>query len=84
MSDQPKAADYRHTVFLPDTGFPMKAGLAATEPRLRWFRRRLPLNLGGIDFSPLVVIAIIVVLNSLLRRLMLYAMLLKQPGLLPF
>lgn len=57
---------------------------AATEPSLRWFRRRLPLNFGGIDFSPLVVIAVIVVLNSLLRRLMLYAMLLKQPGLLPF
>ena len=38
MSDQPRAADYRHTVFLPETGFPMKAGLAATEPRLlgRW------------------------------------------------
>jgi isoleucyl-tRNA synthetase len=38
MSEEPKAADYRHTVFLPQTGFPMKAGLAATEPRLleRW------------------------------------------------
>ncbi|MGQ5701510.1 isoleucine--tRNA ligase [Sandaracinobacteroides sp. A072] len=38
MSETQKAADYRHTVFLPETGFPMKAGLAATEPRLlaRW------------------------------------------------
>ncbi|TPE59106.1 isoleucine--tRNA ligase [Sandaracinobacter neustonicus] len=38
MTEQMKAADYRHTVFLPETGFPMKAGLAATEPRLlaRW------------------------------------------------
>ena len=38
MTDDAKAADYRQTVFLPDTGFPMKAGLSATEPRLlaRW------------------------------------------------
>ncbi len=38
MTEQTKAADYRHTVFLPETGFPMKAGLAETEPRLlaRW------------------------------------------------
>jgi isoleucyl-tRNA synthetase len=38
MTEQTKAADYRHTVFLPETGFPMKAGLSETEPRLlaRW------------------------------------------------
>ncbi|MFN3370100.1 MAG: isoleucine--tRNA ligase [Sphingomonadaceae bacterium] len=38
MSETTPAADYRHTVFLPETGFPMKAGLAQTEPRLlaRW------------------------------------------------
>ncbi len=38
MTETSSAADYRHTVFLPTTGFPMKAGLAATEPRLlaRW------------------------------------------------
>ena len=38
MTETVSAADYRHTVFLPTTGFPMKAGLAATEPRLlaRW------------------------------------------------
>jgi len=38
MTQTATAADYRHTVFLPTTGFPMKAGLAATEPRLlaRW------------------------------------------------
>ncbi|WP_199553655.1 isoleucine--tRNA ligase [Sandaracinobacteroides hominis] len=38
MTDASPAADYRHTVFLPETGFPMKAGLAVTEPRLleRW------------------------------------------------
>jgi isoleucyl-tRNA synthetase len=34
MSETSTAADYRHTVFLPETAFPMKAGLAATEPRL--------------------------------------------------
>ncbi len=38
MSQAPQAADYRHTVFLPKTDFPMKAGLSETEPRLlaRW------------------------------------------------
>ncbi len=36
MADEPKAApagrDYRETLFLPDTPFPMKAGLAQREP----------------------------------------------------
>jgi isoleucyl-tRNA synthetase len=38
MTNETRAADYRHTVFLPETGFPMKAGLSETEPRLlaRW------------------------------------------------
>ncbi|MFN7397744.1 MAG: isoleucine--tRNA ligase [Sandaracinobacter sp.] len=38
MTSETRAADYRHTVFLPETDFPMKAGLAETEPRLlaRW------------------------------------------------
>ncbi|MFA7439838.1 MAG: isoleucine--tRNA ligase [Sphingomonadaceae bacterium] len=34
MNDAKAAADYRHTIFLPKTDFPMKAGLAQTEPRL--------------------------------------------------
>jgi isoleucyl-tRNA synthetase len=35
MSDKP---DYKETVFLPKTDFPMKAGLAAKEPAIlaRW------------------------------------------------
>jgi isoleucyl-tRNA synthetase len=44
MTDVPEASaatpatDYRSTVFLPKTGFPMKAGLAAKEPAIlaRW------------------------------------------------
>ena len=36
MSDQP-ARDYRATVFLPKTDFPMKAGLSEAEPR--WLAR---------------------------------------------
>ncbi len=40
MTDQPspKADDYRATVFLPQTDFPMKAGLAQKEPQIaaRW------------------------------------------------
>ena len=32
MADEPKGRDYRETLFLPDTPFPMKAGLAQREP----------------------------------------------------
>lgn len=40
---------------------------AATEPVFSWLRRKLPfLRLGGIDFSPLVVIALIIFLDSAL------------------
>ena len=38
MSDSPEKPDYRNTVFLPKTAFPMKAGLAQKEPGIleRW------------------------------------------------
>jgi isoleucyl-tRNA synthetase len=38
MSDAPTKTDYRSTVFLPKTGFPMKAGLPQKEPAIlaRW------------------------------------------------
>ena len=38
MSDSPEKRDWRDTVFLPKTDFPMKAGLAAKEPAIlaRW------------------------------------------------
>ena len=32
MSDAPSKPDYRSTVFLPKTDFPMKAGLPQKEP----------------------------------------------------
>lgn len=35
-----------------------------TEPVLYQVRRRIPLNFGGIDFSPLVVILAIILLSS--------------------
>ncbi|MES2097064.1 MAG: isoleucine--tRNA ligase [Pseudomonadota bacterium] len=44
MTDTPApATDYRDTVFLPKTDFPMKAGLAAKEPAIleRWARQDL-------------------------------------------
>ncbi len=49
MSDAP---DFRDTVFLPKTDFPMKAGLAAKEPAIldRWARMGLydrPPRAGG-------------------------------------
>ncbi|HJS40647.1 MAG TPA: class I tRNA ligase family protein, partial [Sphingomicrobium sp.] len=38
MSDAPDKPDYRSTVFLPRTDFPMKAGLPQKEPAIlsRW------------------------------------------------
>ncbi len=34
MTDEPKAIDYKDTVFLPKTDFPMKAGLPQKEPAI--------------------------------------------------
>ncbi len=43
MSDAPDRPDYRPTVFLPKTGFPMKAGLPQKEPAIlaRWEEQHL-------------------------------------------
>jgi YggT family protein len=38
----------------------------ATEPVLLTIRRRLPINFGGIDFSPMIVILAIVFLDNFL------------------
>ncbi len=39
---------------------------SATEPVLYAIRRRLPISFGGIDFSPLIVILIIMFLDNFL------------------
>ena len=41
MSDAPSPPDYRSTVFLPKTDFPMKAGLPQKEPAIlaRWLEQ---------------------------------------------
>src|SRR5687767_10531062 len=43
MSDAPAKPDFRHTVFLPKTDFPMKAGLPQKEPAIlaRWLEQDL-------------------------------------------
>jgi YggT family protein len=41
---------------------------AVTEPVLYQIRRRLPINFGGIDFSPIIVILVIVFIQSFLVR----------------
>ncbi len=43
MSDAPDKPDYRHTVFLPKTDFPMKAGLPQKEPAIlaKWLKQDL-------------------------------------------
>lgn len=38
----------------------------ATDPVMDWVRRRIPLNFGGIDFSPMLVILAIYFLRSFL------------------
>ena len=35
-----------------------------TEPVLYWIRKKLPLNFGGIDFSPMLVILAIIFLQQ--------------------
>jgi len=55
--------------------------LAATEPVFAWLRRRVPLQLGGIDFSPVLVIAAIVLLDTVITRaLMTTALSMKMQG----
>jgi len=42
--------------------------VAVTEPVLHQIRRRLPISLGGIDFSPILVILAIIFIQSFLVR----------------
>ncbi len=54
---------------------------AMTEPIFSWFRRRLPLVVGGIDLTPAVVIGIIYLFNLLVsQRLILMGINLKMKG----
>ena len=41
---------------------------AVTEPVLNPIRRKIPFNLGGIDFSPILVILVIIFLQSFLVK----------------
>ena len=41
---------------------------AVTEPVLYQVRRRLPISFGGIDFSPIIVLLVIVFVQSFLVR----------------
>ncbi|NQU15917.1 MAG: YggT family protein [Desulfobacteraceae bacterium] len=41
---------------------------AVTEPVLYPIRRRFPISLGGIDFSPIIVILVIIFVQSFLVR----------------
>ena len=44
--DATTARNYRETVFLPDTPFPMRGGLPQKEPEIlaRWAQGDLPVN----------------------------------------
>jgi YggT family protein len=42
--------------------------ISVTEPVLYWIRRRLPVNIGGMDFSPIIVIFAIYFLQMFLVR----------------
>jgi len=53
----------------PDPSNPIVRGLyAVTEPVLSRLRRKLPLFAGSIDFSPLVVVLVIVFLQRFVVR----------------
>ena len=41
---------------------------AVTNPVFSWFRRLLPLRFGGFDFSPVVVIMIIILINMVVSK----------------
>ncbi|MBW1817144.1 MAG: YggT family protein [Deltaproteobacteria bacterium] len=41
---------------------------SVTEPILSPLRRRLPISLGGLDFSPIIVILVIIFVQSFLVR----------------
>ena len=56
----------------PDPYNPIVRFLTAiTEPVLYPIRRRIPINLGGIDFSPILVILAIIFLQSFLVKTLL-------------
>ncbi|NTU60168.1 MAG: YggT family protein [Deltaproteobacteria bacterium] len=40
----------------------------ATDPVLHWIRRRIPVSFGGIDFSPMIVMLVILFLQRVLVR----------------
>ena len=42
--------------------------VSVTEPVLHQIRRRLPVGLGGMDFSPIIVILVIIFIQSFLVR----------------
>ena len=42
--------------------------MSVTEPVLYQIRRRLPVSLGGMDFSPIIVILVIIFIQSFLVR----------------
>lgn len=42
--------------------------MSVTEPVLHQIRRRLPVGLGGMDFSPIIVILVIIFIQSFLVR----------------
>jgi YggT family protein len=53
----------------PDPSNPIVRFLhAVTEPVLYPIRRKVPINLGGIDFSPILVILAIIFLQSFLVK----------------
>ncbi len=43
---------------------------SATEPPLRWLRRMLPLQFGGVDLSPLVLLLALTLLRRLIFALL--------------
>ncbi|MDR1109738.1 MAG: YggT family protein [Deltaproteobacteria bacterium] len=47
---------------------PMRVLSRLTDPVLSWARRTFPLRLGGLDFSPIILFIILVLLGSLVSR----------------
>ncbi len=41
---------------------------SVTSPVFSWFRRRLPLSIGGLDFSPVIVIMLLLFMNAVVSK----------------
>lgn len=55
---------------LPSNNFIVSFIRDTTDPFLNFFRRLLPLNFGGLDFTPIIALIALQILESILIRIL--------------